>query len=157
MAWIGGNASVTISSLALRTTANGTNIQLALYNNTMAGTSPRPGTLLAATGSIVASTFGNLSGALTSPQSVSPGWYWLCLQTDNIAVRYFYTANSTSVVTQAAFLGSTTLNNIIGTSGGIVGVSTPTGIGAFGTWPSFVGATFTEVVNTAPVTVFQIQ
>src|SRR5258708_885344 len=64
---IGGNSSATISALAMKTSANGGNISLAIYNNDLSSGQARPGTLADSTPPIVASTAGNLFGNLNSP------------------------------------------------------------------------------------------
>lgn len=151
---IGGNSLVTLNSLAIRTTANAGNLQLAVYNNSLAGGISRPGTLVGATGNIVATTLGSLSGNLTASQQITPGWYWFCAQTDSTLARWLYPAVNSTDQAQASIIGSATLANAIGATP-IVGVSTTTGVSAFGTWPSFVGATFTETTNTAPIVAFQ--
>ena len=152
---IGGNSSATITALGVRTTANGANIQLAIYNNDFTAGVARPGTLVDSTPNIVSSAFGNLSGSLNATHSINPGWYWFCIQTDNTTLRYPTPAASATDSTQGSYIGSATLANVLGTST-IEGVSTVTGITSFGTWPStMVGSTFVEITNTAPIVAFE--
>lgn len=147
---ISGNAAVSIQALGIRTTANGTNIQLALYNNAVTTSGARPSTLIGATASINAATFGNLSGSLSGgPFSVNPGFYWGCLQTDNTSLRYPYPGVSGTDALSAYFQGSTTLALSVSVNV-VIGISTPTNIGTFGTWPSLSAATFSELISSGP-------
>jgi hypothetical protein len=151
MQLIGGNSSVTISSLALKTTANAGNVQLAIYNAAISGGQQRPSTLIDSTPNIVATSAGNLSGNLNATHSINPGFYWLCMQTDNTILRYASPNNGQT--NMVPFIGSSNIGNVFNSA--IDGVNTTTGITSFGTWPSFVGATFTEDFNTVPAFAFK--
>lgn len=152
---IGGNSLVTISALALRIgTLGSSNVQLAIYNDN-AGTIHRPGTLIDSTPNIVDTATGAFSGSLNATHQISPGFYWLCLQANDTTVR-FYIPGPSQVDSYVSSVGSATLSNVLNSGGNTaVGVSTSTGVTAYGTWPSFVGATFTETTNTAPYVAFQ--
>lgn len=151
IARIGGSTKVTISSLAFRVTTAGTsNAQLALYNSDFTSGINRPGTLVANTGNIsINGVTGSLAGTFTGVQ-INPGWYWICVQVNDTTVRYQINPNVTSMAT-AAYAGSATLTGFL-TPATTTGVSTSTGISAFGTWPSFVGATFNEATSLGPQT-----
>src|SRR5258708_17508758 len=123
-------------------------------NNILSSGQPPPGTQAASTPPIFASTAGNFSGNLNATHSIQRGFYWTCMQTDSTALRYFYPGGGSAVNAPAIYLGSSNVGNVLN-SGGMDGVSTTTGISAFGTWPSLVGATFVEDFNTAPVVVFK--
>ena len=153
-----GNSSATIASLGIRIqTVGTTNIQLAIYNNDLSSGISRPGTLIDSTPNILNTSATAVSGNLNATHSINPGWYWFCLQTGDTSVRYAIRIAAASDVQYGQFIGSTSLSLIsaggIGSFGG--GVSSTTGVTSFGTWPTFVGATFTEIGNLAPYEVMQ--
>lgn len=145
---IGGASKVTISSLVFRVSTAGTsNAQLAIYNSDFASGINRPGTLIANTGNInINGVTGSIAGTFTGVQ-INPAWYWYCLQVNDTAVRYNIVSGT--AMPEAIYVGSATLTGFL-TPGPATGVSTTTGIGAFGTWPSFVGATFNETTALGP-------
>jgi hypothetical protein len=143
MGQIGGTSLVTVSGLGTRgTTGGSTNVQFALYNNDTTPSSAgqyAPGTLIVATGNIVNTGTGNISGATLSNVQVSPGFYWFCMQSNDTTFRSSAYNQASLSFTQA----------YVGSNGGVspliafsTGLSTTTGISSFGTWPTFHGATF---------------
>lgn len=150
---IGGNSSVTIASLAARITTLGTtNIQLAIYNDDTTVSPHRPGTLIDSTPNIIDTATASVSGNLNATHSINPGWYWGCLQVGDITVRY--QTRSTDFA-ESMFVGSSTLAGFLSPAV-LGGVSTPTGISSFGTWPANMnGSTWNEVTSLAPMWAFQ--
>jgi hypothetical protein len=136
---------ITISSLAARVTTQGAgNFQLGVYN-TNPSTPNRAGTLVDHTASIsnnVASGT-NVSGALGGNQQIE-GWYFFALQASDTTVRFAVLANGANSILQPAFLGSTTLANVLASAGNIFIMGIATTAQAFGTWGDLTGATFTE-------------
>jgi hypothetical protein len=156
---IGGTANVTILSLGFNIQTPGSNVQLALYNNSTASGISRPGTLVDSTPSIVSTSGGGnkVTANLNSPRTVAPGFYWLCLQTDNTSIRYVSLVNGPQA-TLMNYVGSSNPGNTLSGVTPPTGVTTTTGISSFGTWPTFVGATFVEDFSGAtPFIGFKIQ
>lgn len=147
--YFGGNSLITVGSLGANvTTAGSSNDQFAIYNDNAAASPHRPGTFIKATGSIVNTSITQISGALTSSSQLSPlTWYWFCAQSADTTMRLTSLAASGGDTTYSTYIGSTGLSHIVNPTTGYAGVSTPTGITSFGTWPDFSAATFTETAT----------
>ena len=143
-----GGGTMTLGSLSFDVTtvfASG-NVQLALYSN---GSNNRPNTLLGSTGNLSTTSTGWQTGTI-SVSGVVQGQDWVCAQTDNTTVRWTI-ANVPAG--QMANVGVASLANINTNTAG--GVSTTTGITAFGTWPSFAAATWSNTSVIAPLVAIQ--
>lgn len=133
---------VTISTLAIMTTATGTNCSLAIYP--MDPTSKRPlinATPLAQTASFSIATATTYSIALTSAVTLDPGLYWLGHNTDAAATIVVQTSSQSWTLN---YTGASAASSVI----------SPTNVGkygftlaqTFGAWPTT--GTPTEVPGT---------
>jgi len=139
----GGTGTLGTLYFDVTTLAAGGNVQVALYSN---GTNNRPNALLGATANISTAATGWITATISA--SVSQGQYWFCTQSDNTTVRW----EQNSVTVSMNNVGYASPTNI--TTNIARGISTTTGISAFGTWPSFAAASWTQI-NFPPIIQFQ--
>lgn len=142
--------SVTISQLAGRVVAAGTNIQFGIYANS----NGRPsGPCLAKCSSIAAAATTNVSGAISGgtlhsagTATLPAGVYWFCVAVDNGTTTVL--SGSTGAQVFGALIGSATLGNILTSSGAqpCYGVSAPDNFGTWSDWTT--PPTFTELTTT---------
>ena len=143
-----GGGTMTLGSLSFNVTtlSAGGNVQLALYSN---GSNNRPNTLIGSTGNLSTAATGWQTGTITV-SGIAQGQVWTCAQSDNTTVRW---TTGNTPAGQMANVGVAALTNINSNISG--GVSTTTGISAFGTWPSLSAATWTSTAVIAPLVVIQ--
>lgn len=148
---------VTINSLGAGIgTAGSSNVQFAIYNNSA---SNRPSTLIGNTGNIANNLSGqSINGALLANKSVGPGgadggkFLWFCAnQNDSTAT---YAVNGVNVYDFAAYLGGTTLNDLVtgaanNPQAGIrcSGAACQGGSSTFGTWPADLSTTTWSIIS----------
>jgi hypothetical protein len=136
----------TIAELGVRVTVAvaATNCQAALYNTH--ATTRRPTTLVGATGNLSSAAVAAVSGALAGGnKAVVPGWYWLGVNSSGAPTLVGKAVTDYDV---AWAMGSATQGSVIGTTGALMGLTTPA---TFGTWGDLTAAAFTEVVTALPV------
>jgi hypothetical protein len=148
---IGGSPSVTIKSLSVRIATSGsTNVQLAIYNNSSTAAGYEPGTLVINSASVANTAgSGNTTNVSITPTALTAGFYWFCVQSNDTTFRMTTVGGLSGSWAQ----GGNNAGGVINLNGT---VSTSTGIASFGTWPSFVGATFANAGGSGPLMAFQV-
>jgi len=131
---------ITFSGVAINcTTGTSGNVQVGLYNDNVG----KPGTLIDSTASMAITTPATLTANFAAGnRQLAPGLYWIGSNSD--------TANSFMGVSGTnAFgpwnIGSATLSHVFSAAAQVNGVSAAQ---TFGTWPTLVGATLSDLSST---------
>lgn len=144
--WLLGEA-ITISELGARmnTNAAGQNVQFAIYASNPATKRPT-GAALGATANVsTAGSAGPLSAALTANVTLTPGLYFLAINSSSSTPVFTVIATADSTI--AGLLGSTSLSALMGGSSAALMLYSLTAK-TFGTWPDVTAETFSETSTT---------